>query len=403
MNAKQPDYDVIIVGSGPAGSSTALNLLARSPTLRERIVVLEKATHPRIKLCAGGVVPDVERCLGSVGLTLADIHTVSVDWAHMHYRGRGFRMRVARDEAFRVLRRNELDAYLADNVQRRGIRLEEHTEVSRVHVSDSMVSVETNRGRLVGRVVVGADGAKSVVRKHVGASHNSERRVARLVESLVPEMPSDPRMPAGDALFEFGCMANGVQGYFWNFPSHDGGDPRRTAGVYDSRAGGGDPRTSLRTIMQAEMEASGRDPTELVLEGHPLRWYDPNATIATHRVLLAGDAAGVDAVFGEGISLSLGYGEVAAEALAGALATGDLSFSDYAQRVRSSALGRSLLMRTRVAKILYRLRSPAIQRALIWYGGPFFRWFLSRYIFNWRPETMSTEHEQRRRFPIFDA
>ncbi|MFG0332280.1 MAG: FAD-dependent oxidoreductase, partial [Maioricimonas sp. JB049] len=51
-------YDVIIIGSGPSGSSTALHLAQRSPELARRTLILERDRHPRHKLCGGGCVND---------------------------------------------------------------------------------------------------------------------------------------------------------------------------------------------------------------------------------------------------------------------------------------------------------------------------------------------------------
>src|SRR5258708_25072501 len=47
--------DLVIVGGGPAGISTALHLAAHAPALAARMVVLEKERYPRDKYCAGAI------------------------------------------------------------------------------------------------------------------------------------------------------------------------------------------------------------------------------------------------------------------------------------------------------------------------------------------------------------
>lgn len=47
--------DILIIGSGPAGMSTALHLVQTDPAWAERILVIDRATHPRQKLCGGGL------------------------------------------------------------------------------------------------------------------------------------------------------------------------------------------------------------------------------------------------------------------------------------------------------------------------------------------------------------
>ena len=49
------NIDLLVVGSGPSGTSTALHLVKKDPSWAERIVVIDKAVHPREKLCGGGV------------------------------------------------------------------------------------------------------------------------------------------------------------------------------------------------------------------------------------------------------------------------------------------------------------------------------------------------------------
>ena len=48
------DYDVMIVGGGPAGISTWLHLHKRNPALAARTILIDKAVYPRQKLCGGG-------------------------------------------------------------------------------------------------------------------------------------------------------------------------------------------------------------------------------------------------------------------------------------------------------------------------------------------------------------
>ena len=66
--------DVLIVGSGPAGSSTALHLLKIDPAWAERIVVVDKAIPPREKLWGGGVTQLGERGLTGLGLDFEPAH-----------------------------------------------------------------------------------------------------------------------------------------------------------------------------------------------------------------------------------------------------------------------------------------------------------------------------------------
>src|SRR5690606_10426538 len=66
---------LMIVGSGPAGAATALALYRRAPELAREIVVLDKARHPRPKVCAGGVIPAGRKWLAE--------HDVAFDMPHV--------------------------------------------------------------------------------------------------------------------------------------------------------------------------------------------------------------------------------------------------------------------------------------------------------------------------------
>lgn len=71
------------------------------------------------------------------------------------------------------------------------------------------------------------------------------------------------------------------------------------------------------------------------------------------RVLLVGDAVGVDPIFGEGISIALGYGNLAAQEIRESIQRREYSFRGFKFRVMRSALGQTLVARWVIAYIIY--------------------------------------------------
>jgi flavin-dependent dehydrogenase len=113
------------------------------------------------------------------------------------------------------------------------------------------------------------------------------------------------------------------------------------------------------------MERLVFDLAQYELKGHPIRWYSPENELAVPRVLLVGDAAGADPIFGEGISMALGYGAVAAREVSESFQRGDFSFRGYRRRVMRSALGQTLIARWVIAYIIYPLKWRWFQ-ILVW-------------------------------------
>ena len=64
-SARGADADVIVVGAGPAGSSTA-TYLARSGL---DVLLLEKTSFPREKVCGDGLTPRAVRELTALGVS----------------------------------------------------------------------------------------------------------------------------------------------------------------------------------------------------------------------------------------------------------------------------------------------------------------------------------------------
>src|SRR5207248_3725134 len=113
----------------------------------------------------------------------------------------------------------------------------------------------------------------------------------------------------------------------------------------------------LKEIFQKYLAGKGRKLEDYKLMGNPSRWFDLEAQIAVPRVLLAGDAAGIEPLGGDGISCALGYGEIAAAELIEAFKSGDFSFSGYKERLLAHELGKHLTQRVRQARFVYGIRS----------------------------------------------
>jgi flavin-dependent dehydrogenase len=158
------------------------------------------------------------------------------------------------------------------------------------------------------------------------------------------------------AFFDFFCVPSGIEGYTWDFPTQINGQPMRCWGIYDANIHPKQSKPPLKETLAGEMSRHGFDLDEFKLQGHPIRWFDPRITLSAPRVLLAGDAAGTDPLFGEGISMALGYGAVAAHEIGEAFQRGNFSFSGYRRRVARSGLGQALLIRWVIARVIYKFK-----------------------------------------------
>ncbi|MEW6034032.1 MAG: NAD(P)/FAD-dependent oxidoreductase [Chloroflexota bacterium] len=330
-------YDVVIIGSGPAGSSTALNIHRMDPDLASRTVVLEKARHPREKLCGGGLTRKVDLLLTKLGLKV-EVPFVQLDMLRIIYRGRNYDY--LQQEWVKVIRRREFDAWLAGKLTQRGVALHQGEEVTGLRRLKDGVVVTTSKDSYKARVVVAADGVHSVVRKK--ADFPAGRRLMRC---LVVEMPADvnkERVWLFKAMInDWACNEMGAYGYYWEFPAWEGGKPilQCGLGVMDTDP---DRKVVVKQVFRSILRKRGISMDDHQLMGYPIRAYDPEYEPAQSHILLVGDASGVDLLTGEGISESLEYGVLAAETIVDAFRADDFSFKLYKQALANSRLGKEM-------------------------------------------------------------
>ena len=345
------DHDLIIIGGGPSGLSTALHLQRTAPHLATRILILEKEQYPRFKLCAGGLTLDAEILLERLGLDVNEVPHVTADNIHFDFAGKGLNIRIRGQHALRVIRRNEFDHWLAKKAESRGIEIREGVTVKNIIPDQNGVTIETDQGTFHAKVVVGADGSNGITRRCIFP--NASVYTARVLEVITPSLPAGRW---GQAYFEFSPVPNNIAGYIWDFPTQVNGEAMRCWGIYDTNLLAGEKRPPLKEPLAEEMSRFGFNLDDYELKGHPIRWFSPENKMSLPRVLLVGDAVGADPIFGEGISIALGYGAVAARELSESFQRNEFSFRRYKRRVVRSALGQTLIARWIITYIIYPLK-----------------------------------------------
>jgi len=186
---------VIVVGAGPAGSSTAWHLARRGID----VLVLDRARFPRDKPCAEYLSPEASRLLDTMGALGACEGAGAAQLTGMTVRapnGAVLRGDFAAAHGFRgfrdrglALRRTVLDGILLERATTAGANVAEEERVTGLvrNARGAVVGVEVldARGQAAERradIVVGADGLRSVVARRLGLARarRRPRRIAML-------------------------------------------------------------------------------------------------------------------------------------------------------------------------------------------------------------------------------
>jgi geranylgeranyl reductase family protein len=287
-------HDVIVVGAGPAGATLACELSRQGMD----VLILEKERLPRYKACAGGISVKTAKLLGF------DFSSVTRDTV------RGARVTCGAKRSFtksypkpliHMVMRDEFDQLLVQRAREAGAALTENERVGQVEITEKGVQVETANRNIAAQIVVGADGARSLVAASAGLMQNVDLGIGLEAEISVPGQ----RLVQWESLMglDIGHMRGG---YGWVFPKKDHlsvgvGSPLRQA-------------KRLKYGYQATLESHGlKDCPATMIRSHWLPVRRKGMAIQSGRCLLLGDAAGlVDPVTGEGICNAIRSARIAA-------------------------------------------------------------------------------------------
>lgn len=272
------------------------------------VVVLEKETLPRLKPCGGGI-PAPAASLFDWDITPyvdAQIHTVRTLYQH------GWPVERTRELPLFMVDRSRFDLHLIEQALARGggqVALHEGFQVAGVEEDADGVTITSKGGAQVrASFLIAADGAFSRTAACLGLQPTKPPAVA--IDAEVEVEPDVFEAEASRATFDFFCVPNG---YGWIFPKKG----KLSCGV---GSWGGKPQ--LQVSLNAFLEASfpPNSVRSVARYGFPIPIYAERRQIATRRVCLVGDAAGlVDPILGEGIRFALTSGALAANVVAGLL------------------------------------------------------------------------------------
>lgn len=291
------NYDVIIIGAGPSGTSCAYNIKRFNPDAQ--VLLLDKAEFPRYKPCGGGVSPEVQNYFDfdlkeGIDSICSDVVMVA-NGKHIE----------CNDFPLWMVRREKFDKFLLDKAIAKDVEFLANCEVVDIEQSPDISTVKTkNHGEFSAKVVVIAEGGRGKLAKKLGLSAKNTVLAALEYEHYTKKLD-------GKLYIDFDYNDSG---YAWNFPKSDGLS-LGIGGFLKGRAKGnvGLPDRLAKYSTQFDVDKLDKE----FLHGHPILLYSGRQKLVHGNIVMIGEIAGcVDPLTAEGIRPAIKSGYLAAKVIA---------------------------------------------------------------------------------------
>ncbi|QEE48030.1 NAD(P)/FAD-dependent oxidoreductase [Flavobacterium alkalisoli] len=292
-------FDVVIVGSGPAGAAAAFKLAEKGIS----VAVLEKETLPRYKTCGGGFVYRGVKMLPFDIAEVAEREFYKVDLV-----GDNFHFVTERDQpVITMVMRDTFDNFLVKKVTEKGGVVIDDCKLTGLDLNGEFAFLSTSKEEIKTRFVIAADGALSPTAKMAGWDKETRLLIPAL-EYEVKVSDADFERLSQSVRFDVDAIPGG---YAWSFPKKN----HLSIGV----ASGKRTKINLKHYYQEYLTKTLKIDNIISEEQHGFQIPVSPRTdgFVKNSVFLVGDAAGfADSVTAEGISNSIYSGMLVADAIA---------------------------------------------------------------------------------------
>lgn len=326
--------EVCIVGSGPAGAATSLML----SKLKIAHCIVDKATFPRDKTCGDGLILYAYKSLKILELLnefQSDPRFLHSKKINLHVKDDlrvQFKESEERDMVITYAKRMDFDHFLVGHLSEEYATQEFGNGVKSLKEQSDGVLIKLKDGKqILAKLVVGADGAQSIVSRKLAGNTINRRLMSTFVSAYFEGVSNMPK--GNDA--EVRIVYKNMPLFFYIFPLADGQVNVSLGGRADNiQKHGINLVDEIESIMATHPKVQHKFTNAKKVSswrGWTIPFHFGKQRLSGNRFLLVGDAAGLaNAFYKEGVGTGMMSGIIAARSITKCLKLDDVSSTAFA-------------------------------------------------------------------------